>query len=475
MTGENSIHPKKYKCLLVCALAAFVATLDASIVNLSLPTLSRHFSVSIDLVAWVVLSYTLTITATLLLAGRLAVRKGYAFAYSFGFGFFTFGSLLAAISDNVWLLIGSRIIQGLGASFLMASGPALITRAFPVRERGRAIGIIGTAVGAGLMSGPPLGGFIISAAGWPVIFLINIPIGLFGIVFAAKILKALPPDDPHSKIDIPGGAFQALAVICLLFFLNRLNASGWSPIALYSLLIAAILSVVLFLWREGHTDHPLLGLNVFSHRQFTLALIVSTIAFVSISSCLVLIPFYLEEILHLIPRQVGLVLVTIPVCMLVTAPIAGRISDAIGYRLLTTLGLAIFVSGIFGLRMLDQSSSGSDVVYRLIVIGVGLGIFQTPNATAMMSAVPRKVIGIASSILAVGRNLGLGIGVAISTAVFAYRRDLIYTIDDSSHAFVASFHWVVTAFGLFAIAAVVISIFRKNRIPAPDRPAGAGE
>jgi len=460
---EDTIYQKKYQFLLVSALSAFLGTLDASIVNVSLPTLSRDFSVSIDLVAWVVLAYALAVTSTLLLVGRLAAKKGYRFVYMVGFLLFTLGSSSCALSNTIWHLIGSRVVQGVGASFLMASGPALITRAFPATERGKSLGLLGTVVGVGLMSGPPLGGFLITAASWHWIFIINVPVGIFGFFYVSKLLRLLEPEHPETQVNYLNGFLQAAGVVLLLLFLNRLNSPGWSHTTLYSLLIAAIVAAAAFFWREFHTEHPLIGLSIFRHREFTIAIAVMVISFTCTSSWLVLIPFYLEEILGLLPSQVGLVLMTIPVCTAVVAPLSGRISDAIGYRFLTTFGLAIVVGGMIWMSQLDQNSSRFEVVIRLIVIGVGAGMFQAPNSSAMMSGVPKNKLGIASGLLGLGRNVAITGGVAVSTAVFSYRKTLLMATSTPADAFVQSFAWVVIAFVFLEIGAVILSAIRANR------------
>jgi len=460
----NQIHSAKYKLLLVGALAGFVGTLDASIVNVSLPTLSRSFSVPIDMVAWVVLAYSLAITSTLLLIGRMAVKKGYRFAYVTGFYLFTFGSLLCALSSSIGQLIGSRILQGIGASFLMASGPALMTRAFPANERGKGMGTLATAIGAGLMSGRPLGGFIISSVGWHWIFLINIPIGIFGALYASRTTAVLTPDDPSTRVDYWGGFFQAAAGVLFLLFLNRLSDPQWSALLRYGVLAGFLIALVGFFWRELRAEYPLLGLSIFKYKQFTIAISVMMITFTCNAAALLLIPFYLEELLRLVPGQVGLVLVTIPICTIVVAPLSGRLSDTIGYRLLTNLGLAIFILSMFWRSTLVQNSTRLDVIFRLVLMGVGLGIFQSPNSSSMMSAVPREVVGIASGLLATARNLGLAVGVAVSTAIFIYRKNLYLQSVDDLVAFAKSFHWVVMAFGLLAIVAILISYGRVNRV-----------
>jgi EmrB/QacA subfamily drug resistance transporter len=460
---ETDLYSKKYQLLAVSALAAFISTLDASIVNVSLPTIARHFSVSVDDVAWVILAYSLTITATLLLAGRTAVKYGYRMAYFVGFSVFTTGSFLCALSGSATELIIFRILQGIGATYLMASGPALITRAFPANERGKGMGILGTVVAVGLMSGPPLGGFLVSAAGWEYIFVINIPVGLFGVVYSWRLLKILRPDDPKTTVDYIGGIYQGLALVLLLAYFNRMNSTEWPQWAITAMPIAAVVLAVAFILRERRAESPLVGLLIFGFRDFTLAISAMVVAFIALSSAMVLLPFYLEEMLGLDPSRVGLILVVIPLCTLVFAPIAGRISDSIGVKLLTTLGFSIFAAGMFWMSTLTAASTRSDVIIRLLVTGTGLGIFQAPNSSALMSSITRKRVGIASGLLGVGRNLGLAGGVAVSTAIFAYRKSVNLESLGETRAFMHAFTWVIVAFGFLAILGIILCLMRSNR------------
>jgi len=427
--------------------------------------LSRAFSVSIDIVAWVVLGYALAVSATLLVVGRLATKRGYRFVYVIGFALFTGGSLLCSLAGTIYQLVAFRVIQGVGASFLMASGPALITRAFPVNERGRGLGILGTVVGVGLMTGPPLGGFLITAVSWHAIFLINVPIGIVGVFYCSGLLKIMPPDHPDSKIDYIGGVYQAIGVICLLLFLNRLDSTAWPQWVLYGILAVSVMGFAAFLWRETHAEHPLVGLSIFKQKQFSIAIAAMLLTFICTASLVVLIPFYLEDVLNLLPSQVGLVLVSVPIVTAIAAPLSGRISDAIGYRFLTTFGLVLLFAGLLYATTLDADSSPWDVVLRLVIIGIGAGVFQAPNSTAMMSAVPKRVIGIASGLLAVTRNIGISGGVAVSTALFMYHQQKFLTSMDKTAAFIRAFSWVIMTFSFLVLLAAIISVFRKNRAP----------
>ncbi len=462
---DSQIHKHKYRFLLVSCLSAFMGTLDGSIVNVSLPTLTRTFGVPIDAVAWIVLAYSLSISATLLMVGRIAVRKGFRYTYMMGFGLFAIGSLLCGLSESFWQLIASRVVHGIGASFMMAAGPALITRAFRPDERGKGMGIMGTIVGIGLMSGPPLGGLIVSTIGWQWIFLLNIPVSVFGYIYASKILKAMKPEAPDSKLNYGSGFMQAITVIFVLMFFNRVNSPDWNQWALYGMLAVGLIMLGLFLRRETTNDHPLIGLKIFKYREFTIAISTMLVSFMCTAAGMVLIPFYLEGLLKLQPHEVGVVLITIPIVMIVVAPLAGRISDRIGYRLLTTLGLAIMSAGIFWTSTLDQYSTRTDLVLRLIVMGIGSGMFQVPNSSVMMAAVPRTLTPIASGLLAVARTLGLAGGVAVATAMFVYRKNIYDRTLGADDAFVGAFSWVVVVFGIVNMVAMVISVFRRNRLP----------
>ncbi|MDD4053002.1 MAG: MFS transporter [candidate division Zixibacteria bacterium] len=471
MDSDQRIFANKYRFFMVSALAGFIATLDASIVNVSLPTLSRVFSADVDLVAWVILAYSLTITALLLLVGRIAARKGYRLVYMVGFAFFTLGSAACAVSFSITQLIASRILQGIGAAFMMSAGPALVARGFPPSERGKSLGLFGTVIGAGLMTGPPLGGFLISTVGWRWIFIINLPIGVFGFFYAAKYLKLIDPDHPESRIDYFGGACQAVGLILLLLFFNRLSQPGWSSAMLYGVLAVALAALALFFWRETHTDSPLIGLSIFANIRFTIALATMTVLFISSSAGLVMIPFYLEEVLHQAPAQVGLILMTIPVCMFLIAPWAGRLSDAIGDRIPTTVGLVVYTIGTFLIATLNENSRPVDLVWRLIIVGAGSAIFASPNSSAMLSSIPKRFMGIASGLQATARNLGITAGVAISTAVFAHRYSTYQLTVDATQSFVQAFRWVINAFAFVAVVALMISLLRIKQ-PLPKEPEG---
>ena len=209
----------KHKSLIITGLGTFMGTLDASIINVSLPTISRELETTVSMVGWVVLSYAIALFSLLMIFGALSEKKGYQFSYKYGYLIFMIGSVLCGFSVNIYMLIISRIIQGIGAALLVSVGPALITHSFPDSERGRGLSIIAMVVSVGLMLGPPLGGLIIGMAGWRWIFFVNVPVSLLGVYFTIRFIGDFPISDPGKKISIPGAGSLSLGLLLIPLFL----------------------------------------------------------------------------------------------------------------------------------------------------------------------------------------------------------------------------------------------------------------
>ncbi|MCP4704112.1 MAG: MFS transporter, partial [candidate division Zixibacteria bacterium] len=262
----NETQTYKRKSLIITGLGAFLATLDSSIVNVSLPTISNELSTTMNMSGWVMISYSIVIVSLLMVFSALAEKKGFAFLYSNGFVIFLIGSLLCGISTSINFLISSRVIQGIGAAMLMACGPALITKSFPASERGRGLSIITMIVSVGLMTGPPLGGFIIGLFGWRWIFLINIPVCLFGLFFTLKYLRGFPIINPDRKISIQASiALIATFISIMITFLIFTRDSAYSEFK-YIFLSCSILLIGLFIYFERNPKTQLIGFDIYKNR-----------------------------------------------------------------------------------------------------------------------------------------------------------------------------------------------------------------
>jgi EmrB/QacA subfamily drug resistance transporter len=400
------------------AIGVYMSTLDASIVNISLPTIIRSLNTDLTAVAWVVMAYLIVITGCLLLMGRLSDLFGQRRLYLIGFLTFTSGSALCGFSPTIDFLIGSRMIQGLGASALMANGPAILTTAYPEEERGKALGILGSVVSVGFLTGPILGGFLVEHLGWRSIFFINLPIGAIGIYLSSKVLERVVPTG-KSRVDLWGAILLFFFLTSLLLFLNQV-VQGLAPL-LWLWLFLSLFWFSLFIIVELRSPSPLVDLKLFRRRLFISSLGASFLSFWMSAAHTFVIPFFLQNILEYSPSKAGMLIFPVALTIMVMAPFAGRFSDRVGVRIPATIGLALTSLTVFSFTFLKLGTNDLDILWRQIVLGIGISLFNPANNSAIIGSLPREKVGLASSFLALSRNLGMVIGVAFAEMVIAFR------------------------------------------------------
>ena len=411
-------YSKKWLVLASVSMGIFLATIDGSIVNISLPTLVHTFNTDFALVQWVVLSYLLTVTTLMLGVGRLADIYGKKQIYTAGFIVFTLGSVLCGLSPTIHALIGFRVVQAVGASMTMALGMAIVTEAFPGHERGRALGITGTVVSVGIAVGPTLGGFIIQNASWHWIFFVNFPIGVIGTWMVIRYVPDFKPAGGQ-RFDYWGALTLCITLLTFLVGLTMGQRSGFGALPVVLLLTTAVIFLALFINLELRVEQPMLDLRLFQNSLFSVSLITGFIVFVCLSGSLLLIPFYAENALGLDPQQTGLLMGVVPVALGIVAPISGALSDRYGSRSITVAGLAVLTLGFFLISGLDANTSIPEYILRFLPVGIGMGMFQSPNNSTIMGSAPRSRLGIASGMLSVTRTLGQTAGIAILGALWA--------------------------------------------------------
>ncbi len=445
----------KWKAMLIVWIGVFMATLDSSIVNVALPTLTGYFKTDITTIEWVIMAYLLTITSLLLSLGKLSDMFGRKLIFASGLAIFTIGSGLCASSATENQLIFYRIIQGIGAAMLMATGVAIITHAFPPRERGKAMGLIGTVVAIGSMAGPITGGFLIENIGWQSIFYINVPVGIFGTAMALKVLNK----DETTKgetFDIPGAFTLFTGLVSLLLALSEGQDSGWDSGYIVSLFILSIVFFILFIIVENRAKHPMMELRHFRNMPFAAANISALISFIAMFSVILLMPFFLQEELGYSPQDVGIVFLAVPLVMSVISPLSGWLSDRTDSYILSSTGVGIASVSILLLSFLSSSSGFIEVTLRLALLGLGLGLFQAPNNSIIMGSLPKEQLGIAAGTMGTMRNMGMVIGIAVSGAVFSNR----YVYYGSS--FLPAFHDTYVVSAVICGIAMVTSLVRKK-------------
>ncbi len=413
------VDPRRWLVLIAIALAIFLGTIDGSIVNVALPTLVREFDTTFATIQWIVLAYLLTQATLVLGIGRLGDIVGKKPIFTTGFGVFTLGSVLAGLSPGVHWLIAFRILQGVGSAMIFALGFAIVAEAFPPWERGRALGINGTAVSLGIITGPIVGGLLLEALDWRWIFFVNLPIGIVGTLAAIRFVPNTRPRR-RQRFDFLGAAIFFVAMLAFLLALTLGQVDGFTAPRILALFATAVLAGVLFIAAERRISPPMLDLSLFRIRTLSAGLAAGFTVFVSVSGLLLVLPFYLTDTLGYGPRSVGLLLAAVPVALGLVAPYAGGLSDRVGTRPVRVAGLAILIVGL--LLALAVFGTGTTVPAFLgvgLVIGLGVGTFQSPNNSAVLGEVPPERLGITSGSLTVTRLTGSITGVALLGTVWA--------------------------------------------------------
>jgi EmrB/QacA subfamily drug resistance transporter len=454
----------KWLVLGAIGIGTYMSALDTSVVNTILPVVTEYFHTSVATIEWVVTTYLLVVSGLLLSVGRLGDMRGNKNTYVTGFAIFVIGSALCSLSPAPIYLILSRGFQALGAAMLFANSPAILTKAFPAEQRGQALGLQGAMTYLGLTTGPFLGGWLSDNFGWHSVFYINVPIGLLAIWLSLSVIPRDVPSDKREQFDISGAFTFLVGLVALLFALNQGHNWGWSSPIILGLFGASFLTLGLFIWIERRVATPMLDLSLFKRRVFTISTVSPIMNYICIYSVLFLTPFYLIQARGLSASQAGLILTAQPIIMAFTAPFSGTLSDRVGSRLPTTLGLLIFGAGLFLLSRLTLTSHYSFAVIGLAICGLGTGLFVAPNNSALMGDAPRNRQGIASGVLALARNVGMVLGIGLTGAIFT--TILAHGNQGDSAVLVHAFDISLIFTSAVAILGAVISYARGN-----DRPA----
>lgn len=458
----------RWYILAILSIGTFMGNLDSSIINVALPTMSQNLNADLSILQWVATAYLLTIASLLPNSGRIADMLGRKRVYSMGYLFFTLGSVLCGIALNIWFLIAMRILQAIGASMIMANSPAIITAVFPPQERGRALGLIGTTVALGTLTGPGIGGIIVGLVGWRAIFYINLPIGIIAYIAARLILPEDTAPRKKQTFDYIGAALFSLGMISLLLAVNNGQGWGWQSTPILSGLVVGILLLGLFFYTESRVKDPIINLSLFRNRSFLVGNVSGLLFFTATFSNVILMPFYLQDIMSYSPSQVGLLMMAFPLMMAIFSPISGYFSDRIGPVFLTTGGLLLTAAGLFYLSTLSSTSTVLQILLGPILLGIGSGLFNSPNNSSVMSSVHPSKLSVAGGITALVRIVGMVIGIAFSVTLFANRQESVLSVlsNPSSTikvpAFLSAYHTVMYAAMGIALVAALISLNRKG-------------
>lgn len=401
--------------LFVATITSFMGPFMISSVNVALPAIQKELFVDAIKLSWIATSYLMAVAIMLVPIGRIADIYGRKKIFISGLAIYTVGTLLAGLAQSVNFLIMFRLIQGFGAAMFVTTGMAILTSIFPPHKRGRAIGIYVAAVYVGLSVGPFAGGIVTQQIGWRSIFFITVPFGIVSIIVTLKHLKGEWCEAHGEKLDIAGCLLYGCSIITLVYGSTRLAEDNGIYIMGLGLVLLGI-----FIYHELNVRFPVLEIRLFvQNKLFTFSSLAALINYSATYAITFLISLYLQYIKGISPQDTGIILVAQPVMMAIFSPLAGRWSDKIEPRKIASFGMAITVTGLSFFSFINNQTHLQWIIANLALLGFGFAMFSSPNMNAIIGSVDKKMLGIASGIVATMRLLGQMTSMAITMAVFS--------------------------------------------------------
>jgi len=408
--------------LIVVMIGMIMAMLDSSIVNVSIPTIMADFGANVTDIEWVVTAYMLAFAVLMPLTAWFRDRIGHKILYSFALIVFTVGSLLCGLAWNIPSLIAARVVQALGGGAMNPTGMAMIAEAFGPRERGKAMGFFGIAIVVGPAFGPTLGGFLTQVFGWRSVFLVNLPIGMIGLLMALEMLiNDRPQGESHRPFDTWGFIFLTLFLISFLLGISKGEQEGWTSRYIMICAALAVFGFSSFLITESLVRDRIMDLALFKHPVFSVAMLISAIRSVALFGGIFLLPLFLQQLKGMTAAQSGLLLMPGSLIIAFVMPIVGWLSDRSSPRFLTFTGLLITAYSMYLYKDISIYMSYWDILYPTIIRGVAMCMLMAPIMMLALNSVPRHKAGVASSMMSIIQQVGGAIGIAVLSTVLANR------------------------------------------------------
>lgn len=410
MLRDDSVKNVKLIVLLVTTIASFLTPFMGSATNIALPSIGREFEIDAITLGWIATSYLLAAGIFSVPFGRIADVKGRKKVFVAGLSIYSIGSLLSAIAPSAELLIAFRVVQGIGGAMTFATAVAILTSVFPPAERGKAIGI-NTGVYTGLSLGPFLGGYLTQNFGWRSVFFINVPLSVLALILALWRLKGEWAEAKGKTFDFTGSAIYSLMLFLVIYGLTELATP---------LLIAGLILLLVFVAYENRLEQPVLEVRLFRRNlTFSLSNLAALLNYSATFAVSFILSLYLQYVKGFNPQHAGMILVSQPVVMTILAPFAGWLSDRIEPRVIASAGMVVTTLSLLVFSHMDINTSISLIVANLMLLGLGLALFSSPNTNAIMNSVERKFFGIASATVATMRLTGQMLSMALVMFVFS--------------------------------------------------------
>ncbi len=453
--------PRKYLVLAICCMSLLIVSMDATIVNVALPSIRADFDVTISNLQWTIDAYTLTLASFLLLSGALADRFGRRRTFQVGLAIFVVGSLMCSLAPNVGWLIGARVLQGLGGSMLNPVAMSIITNTFHVaKERARAVGVWSATVGVSMAIGPIVGGALTQTVGWRAVFWVNVPIGL-----AAILLTALFVPESKSgvvrKLDPVGQLIASVVLVSAVFALIEGPRLGWTSPVTLGLFALTVVALFGFIVQEHHTSHPFIDLRFFTSFPLTSGFLSAVLGSSSFGAFLFINALYLQDVRGLSPIGTGTFMLPLAAATLVTSLVTGRLVGRFGARPSFIAAGILMAASALTMTTITVNAPDWVLIVSYVLFGLGFGSINTPITTSVVSGMPRSRAGVASGLASTGRQVGISLGVALAGSVTG--AGLQTTLGPSFALAAHADWWVIVGAGLTIVILGVLSATAWSR------------
>ena len=461
---------RKWLTLAAVAFGLFMIMLDNTVVNVALPSIQRDLGVGLSELEWIVTGYALTFAALMLTGGKLADLLGRRLVFVAGLAVFTVSSFVCGLAESGDVLIGARIVQGVGAALMNPATLSIISATFPPEQRGMAIGIWAGVSALALAIGPLVGGLITEHIDWSWIFYVNVPVGILAIAASLLLIEESRDESEVQRLDLPGLLASGIGLFALTYALIEANAYGWTSTRILGAFTVAGIALALFVLLELRQSVPMLDLSLFRNGTFAGSNLVVLLVALAMFGVFFFVSLYMQNILGFSPVEAGAAFLPMTVLIILIAPIAGRASDRVGSRWLMTAGMILVGVQLLYFSRLGLDESFWNLLPGLLVGGVGMALTMTPSAAAAVRAVPVDKSGVGSAVLNAFRQVGGSLGIAVMGAIMAQaageRRTPEAFIDGFSTALVVA---AAIAFaGALVAAAMVRRHPRRAAVPVPE-------
>ena len=458
------MYPSRLRraALIVAILSSFITPFMGSSINLALPAIAAEFRINAVILTWIPTAYLLASAFCLVPSGRLADLHGRKKVFGIGIVVFTLSSLLCALASSALQLIAFRVFQGIGSAMIFATGLAILTSVFSPHERGKVLGISVAAVYIGLSLGPVLGGLLTQHFTWRSVFLVNLPFGIAILTLVLWRLKAEWAEAKGEAFDLKGAVIYGIGLTSVISGISLLPS-----VESLGLLIFGTVALGIFVKLEMRTRSPVFPVDLFiTNRVFAFSSLAAFINYSATFAITFLLSLYLQHIKGLNPRDAGLILIAQPLVMAACSPAAGWLSDKIEPRIVATAGMSLTTVGLVPFIFLNQNSSTPYLLTGLVLLGVGFGLFSSPNTNAIMGSVDKRFYGLASGAVGTMRLLGMMISMGMATVVFAVFIGRVEISPANYPALVKSIRILFTLFSVLCFGGVFASMVRgKTRLP----------